>query len=369
MIMKNKLIIAGAGTGKTSYLISEALRTDEKTLITTFTINCKNEILDKIIKVKGYIPQNITVQTWFSLLLNNGIKPYKRALCIDKVKGINMVPGRSGFRFKGRIGPVYWGEDHFNKFYFDSNNNVYTDKLSKLVIRLDDETKGKVIKRMESIYKNIFIDEVQDMAGYDLEILKRLMNSNSNIILVGDPRQTVYKTHFEQKYKKYSDGNIENFIREECKKIECDIDNKTLNKCYRCHKDIISFVNNFYNEYTPMDFTEIEKNEHQGLFVIKPEQIEEYIKKYNPIQIIYDSKTITNKLAQTINMGKSKGATYSRVLLYPTGEFKKYIVTREGNINISTKNKLYVGMTRPINSLTFVIQEEKNAFNLKNGLE
>ena len=40
--MKNKLIIAGAGTGKTSYLINEALKTAEKTLITTFTINCKN---------------------------------------------------------------------------------------------------------------------------------------------------------------------------------------------------------------------------------------------------------------------------------------------------------------------------------------
>lgn len=369
MIMKNKLIIAGAGTGKTSYLISEALNKDEKTLITTYTINCKNEITDKIIKIKGYIPHNITVQTWFSLLLHNGVKPYKRSLNIEKVKGVSLVPGRSGFRFNGRTGPVYWGEEHFDKFYFDSNNNIYTDKLSKLVIRLDDETKGKVIRRIESIYKNIFIDEVQDMAGYDLEFLKRLMNSNSNIILVGDPRQTVYKTHYEQKYKKYSDGNIENFIKEECKKIECDIDNTTLNKCYRCHKDIINFVNEFYNDYTAMESTNIAKKEHQGVFVIKENQVEEYIKKYNPVQIIYNSKTHTSKLSQTITMGKAKGATYNRVLLYPTGEFKKYIITGKGNINISTKNKLYVGMTRPVNSLTFVINEEKNVFDLRNGLK
>ena len=369
MIMKNKLIIAGAGTGKTSFLINEALKTDEKTLITTFTINCKNEILDKIIKGKSYSPKNIIVQTWFSLLLQNGVKTYKRALSIDKVKGINMVQGRSGLRFKGRRGPVYWGEDHFNNFYFDSDSNIYTDKLSKLVIRLDDETSGKVIKRITAIYKNIFIDEVQDMAGYDLEFLKRLMSSNSNIILVGDPRQTVYKTHFEQKYKKYSDGNIENFIKEECKKIECDVDNTTLNKCYRCHKDIINFVNNFYNEYNPMESTEIEENEHQGVFVIKPEQIQAYIKKYNPVQIIYDSKTITNKLAKTINMGKSKGATYNRVLLYPTGEFKKYIINGKGDISVNTKNKLYVGMTRPVNSLTFVLDNTNNFFEIKNGLE
>ena len=118
-----------------------------------------------------------------------------------------------------------------------------------------------------------------------------------------------------------------------------------------------------------MESIEIKENDHQGVFVIKPEQIQAYIKKYNPVQIVYDSKTITNKLAKTINMGKSKGATYNRVLLYPTGEFKKYIITGNGNISISTKNKLYVGMTRPVNSLTFVMQEEKNAFNLKNGLE
>lgn len=363
--MNNKLIIAGAGTGKTKYLIDRAIEIKEKVLITTFTINCKNEIIDKIIKRKGYVPKNINVQTWFSVLLQHGVKPYKRTFKINNVKGVNMTQGRSGLRYRGKRGPVYWGEEDFDKFYFDSNNNIYTDKLSKLVIRIDNETHGKVIDRLTSIYNNIFLDEVQDMAGYDLEFIKRLMNSNSNIILVGDPRQTVYKTHYEQKYKKYSDGNIENFIREECKKIECDVDNTTLNRCYRCHKDIIIFVNNFYNDYTPMKSTEIEEKEHQGVFTIKKSQIEEYIRKYNPVQIIYDSRTITSKLSQTITMGKSKGATYNRVLLYPTGEFKNYIINGNASINIGTKNKLYVGMTRPINSLTFVIDDDNNAFRIK----
>lgn len=367
--MKNKLIIAGAGTGKTTYLINRALEMDEKVLITTFTINCKNEIIEKIIKQKGYVPKNIVIQTWFSMLLQHGIKPYKNSLKISKVKGVFMVSGRSGIRYIGKRGPVYWGEqENFYNYYFDSNNNIYTDKLSKLAIRIDNKTEGKVINRLTSIYKNIFIDEVQDMAGYDLEFIKRLMNSDSNVVLVGDPRQTVYKTHYEQKYEKYSDGNIESFIIEECKNIECDIDNTTLNKCYRCHKDIITFVNNFYKEYTPMECTETEKREHQGIFVIKKNQIEEYIKKYKPVQIIYSARTKSSELSQTITMGKSKGATYNRVLLYPTEEFKKYIVEGKARISRGTKNKLYVGMTRPINSLTFVLDEDSNYFKLKNGL-
>ncbi len=363
--MENKLIIAGAGTGKTKYLIDRALKIKENILITTFTINCKNEIIDKIIKQKGYVPKNINVQTWFSVLLKHGIKPYKRALKIEKVNGVYMAQGRSGIKFFGKRGPIYWGEEDFDKFYFDANYNIYTDKLSKLVIRIDDNTNGKVINRLTSIYSNIFIDEVQDMAGYDLEFIKRLLKSKSNIILVGDPRQTVYKTHYEQKYKKYSDGNIENFIKAECKNIECNIDNSTLNRCYRCHKEIISFVNNFYNEYIPMESTEIETTEHQGVFIIKPYQIEEYINRYKPVQIIYDSRTTTSKNSRTITMGKSKGATYNRVLLYPTKGFKNYIINGKSNINIGTKNKLYVGMTRPINSLTFVIEEDDNAFRIK----
>lgn len=367
--MKNKLIIAGGGTGKTKYLIDRALTLNEKVLITTFTINCKNEIIEKIIKINGYLPKNIIVQTWFSMLLQHGIKPYKNYLQIDKIKGVFMAPGRSGIKYIGKRGPVYWGEqENFYKYYFDSKNNVYTDKLSKLVLKIDDKADGKVINRLSLNFKNIFIDEVQDMAGYDLEFIKRLLMSNINVILVGDPRQTVYKTHYEQKYFKYSNGNIANFIREECKNLECDIDNTTLNKCYRCYKDIVTFVNNFYKEYKSMKYVEIERKEHQGVFVIKKNQIEEYIKKYKPIQIVYSNRTKTSKLAPTITMGKSKGATYNRVLMYPTKEFKNYLIKGIAKINGETKNKLYVGMTRPINSLTFVLDEDNNYFNLKNGL-
>ena len=364
--MNNKYIIAGAGTGKTRYLINKALEKNESILITTFTINCKNEIINKIIKEKGYLPSNIVVKTWFSMLLQNGIKPYKRAKKIEKVCGINMPNGRSGLKFFYRGHPIYWGEEEFNKYYFDSENNIYTDKLSKLVIRIDDETQGKVIERLTTIYKNIFIDEIQDMAGYDFEVIRRLMLSKSNIIMVGDPRQTVYKTHYEPKYSRI---DLENFIKIYCKDIECDIDTTTLNTCYRCHRDIISFVNEYYKEYEPMESTEIEEKEHQGVFIIRKNQIEEYIKKYKPIQIVYNSKTKTSKLSRTITMGKSKGATYSRVLIYPTEEFKKYILKGNANINGETKNKIYVGMTRPINSLTFVIDNKDNKFNLKNGLE
>ncbi len=56
-----------------------------------------------------------------------------------------------------------------------------------------------MIKRISKIFPNIFIDEIQDLAGYDLDILKLLFKSESTILCVGDPRQITYLTHWEKK--------------------------------------------------------------------------------------------------------------------------------------------------------------------------
>ena len=63
----SKLIIAAAGSGKTTYLVKEALKiTSDRVLITTFTDANEHEIRTKFFKSNGSIPENVTVQTWFS---------------------------------------------------------------------------------------------------------------------------------------------------------------------------------------------------------------------------------------------------------------------------------------------------------------
>lgn len=367
---KNELLIAGAGTGKTTYLIEEALKIKNKrVLITTYTINCRNEIESKIINKIGYIPNNIVIQTWFSFLLEHGIRPYKKILGIKEVNGIHFVEGKSGLKYKTTKGfPVYYGENEFENYYFDTNKRIYTDKLSKLVIKINEKSEGLVIDRISKIYDYIFIDEVQDMVGYDLKIIKSMLCTQSNIKLVGDPRQNIYNTHHAEMYKKYSNGSIDDFLTNECKNIECEIDGKSLTTCYRCFKDIINFVNIFYQEYGALKSIEKPKDEHQGVFIIAKEDVDRYLKKYNPIQLIYDSRTKINSNYRSTTYGKSKGATYERVLLYPTGEFKKYLKGKKCKIDGITKNKLYVAMTRPAKSLTFVCDDLDNIFNLKKGI-
>ena len=65
------------------------------------------------------------------------------------------------------------------------------------------------------------------MAGYDLEFIRLLLQSNSIIKMAGDPRQVTYHTHFADKYIKYKDGKIQEFIINECKSLNCDIDTNT----------------------------------------------------------------------------------------------------------------------------------------------
>ena len=131
-MINNKLIIAAAGSGKTTFLIDEALKKqDSKILITTYTEANETEIRKKIIEKNKCIPENITVQTWFSFLLEHGAKPYQGALYKKDIKGMLLVNERSGIKYKTKDGiPIYFREnDEFEKHYFTPGQRIYSDKL------------------------------------------------------------------------------------------------------------------------------------------------------------------------------------------------------------------------------------------------
>ena len=105
----NKLIIAAAGAGKTTHLVNEALKiTPDKVLITTFTESNEQEIKKKIFELNGCIPSNIIVQTWFSFLIQQGVKPYQSFLYENKVTGLLLVNKKSGLKYCYNGKPVYY---------------------------------------------------------------------------------------------------------------------------------------------------------------------------------------------------------------------------------------------------------------------
>lgn len=360
--MDNKLVIAAAGSGKTTELINESLNIkDSAILISSYTEANANEIRNKFIKENGCIPSNITIQTWFSLLIQHGIRPFQSYLFEDRIKGMILVSQKSGFRFNSKQGfPIYWGEKYFHKHYFSSDMRIYSDKLSKLVFKLNSESSGKVIDRLINIYPTIFIDECQDLAGYDLDLIKLFSTHAKKLRLVCDPRQVTYLTHHENKYHKYRDGLIKDFIINECKKIKFEIDTDSLSHSYRCNQLICNFSNKLYPNIHQCNSNQKEETEHDGVFLVDSNDRDRYLEYYNPIQLRWsvNNKHI-NPCFETWNFGQSKGLTFDRVLIYPTGKMLSWLQNHSSELNNETRAKFYVGLTRARYSVGIVCDTSK----------
>ncbi len=372
---KNKLIIAAAGSGKTTLLVNQALAVESgAVLITTYTEANGREIRDRIIAKKGFMPSNITVQTWFAFLLQHGVRPYQSVLN-DNIHshdiGFFLSSEKSGKKldaegnpilFKRR--PIYWGEKDFLRYYFTSRFNIYSDKISKFVFNTDKATKGELISRITRIYKYIYIDEIQDLAGFDLELIKLIFKSNSSVILVGDPRQVTYLTHHSTKYGKYANGQIKSFVEKELgKRIQCEVDETTLSASHRNNQAICEYSAKLYPDL-PAPFAcgcdSCKVNDaHVGVFMIKPSEVELYLSTYKPVQLRWSSASKINPNYPVLNFGESKGATMDRVLIYPTNPMKEWIGNNAYPLKNEGRSKLYVGLTRARLSSTIVMNYQE----------
>ncbi len=360
ILKKDNLIIAAAGSGKTTLIVDTALSIESSNiLILTYTNANESEVKKKILETNTIIPANIKTQTWFTFLLQHGIKPYQgsfnQSLFEKKINGMDFVDGKSGVKFTTKDGKkFYWGIEDFEKYFFNSSYQIYSDKLSKFVILANESSEGRIIQRLENIYSHIFIDEIQDLAGYDLEFLKLLFKSKIVVLLVGDPRQVTYLTHHAAKHPKYRDGKIKDFVVTECKKCDVNIDEQTLSVSHRNNQQICNFSSLLYPNLEASKACECKKCRelevaHTGIWLVKEQDVERYKILY-PQLIILKSK---NSIAPEWNYGKSKGLGFNRVLIYPTEPIRKYL--KDGLLKKSVKGKVvdafeiakfYVAITR-----------------------
>lgn len=74
------------------------------------------------------------------------------------------------------------------------------------MIRCNQQSGTAVIDRISRVFPHIFVDEIQDLAGYDLDLLEALARSAVGRLMVGDPRQVTYLTHNERRYGRYANS-------------------------------------------------------------------------------------------------------------------------------------------------------------------
>ena len=345
----SSLIIAAAGAGKTTFLVKQALEIPENILITTYTDANEQSIREKFYEINGCIPANVTIMPWFSLLIRHGIRPYQSYLITNRVAGVLLVNKADKNLLKLK--------DTNEKKYVTASGNVYSNMISKLPCVLDGLSNGCVFRRIRKIFSYVFVDEIQDFAGYDLEVIRKLHEVGCNMTLVGDPRQTTYRTHYEAKYKKYAGGKIVNFVQENIPEMK--LDSTTLATSYRNNKIIYDLANQMYPDMKPCDSAMNERTDHDGIFWIEEKDVDSYMETYNPIQLRYDRRTKVNAKFKVMTFGLAKGLTFDRVLIYPTQPMLNWLSGKSKDMKDESLSKFYVAVTRAKYSVGFVYKTKK----------
>lgn len=348
MQLNNIVIMAAAGAGKTHDIckdvIENAKKTNKKILITTYT-NKGVDAIEKEYKKqnKGVIDKNVVILSWFQFLLRELVKPYQSSI-LDKINIINSIDFNYQYEYinyNARLTPKH----------YMIKNNILSNTVSEFAIDSNTKSNNKVIQRLEEIYSYIYIDEVQDLAGEDIEILNLLFSSKIRIQCVGDVKQSTYTTYNAKKNKKKTGIHLIEFFKElESKGIITLLFN---NKTRRFGKEICEFSNSIFNDKSrKIESDKIYEEENQGVYLIDKKDFETYFKIYNPQILKFNAKTKIDY--DSLNFGQCKGMTFDRVAIFPNKKYKEFL---QKGTKLDSPCKYYVSATRAKYSIAFVVEK------------
>ena len=370
--MTRQLLIASAGSGKTYRIVDEAItmaKSGKRILFVTYTENNQLEIKSKLIEMGRGYNELFNVKGLFTFLLEDVIRPYQSCIFDKRIEGVHFngtnPHKRNGRTIPGRKEKNSGGEYSAQYFLTESEKLVHTTYIAKLAARIIKESKLAPIRRLEAIYDHIYIDEIQDFIGWDYEVIKAISKSKKiGITCVGDFRQTIYDTAIAQKQPLTPEQKTTCFEQMKFQKQSMNISRRSI-------QSICNFSDTIHNELK-IDRTESLVNElprtftkHNGVFIVKRSDVFKYIDKYSPTLLKTNAtagKEFNNIRIDKMTFGKSKGLSFSRVLIEPT---KKQLQFLRGNKKVFdsdktsiAKNKFYVAATRARYSLAFVVPDK-----------
>lgn len=335
--MDKTLILAVAGAGKTTEIINN-IKKDDKTLIITYTENNYNILKNNIIKKFKGIPDNIKIYTYFTFLYRFCFLPLKKGF---KVKGLdfNSNPNK------------YIKAKDINYYYNRVSKKMYHNRLAKIC---SDYFIDDIIKRIEKYFNYIYIDEIQDFASHDFNLLLNLTKANCNILLVGDFYQHTFDTSRDGNVNSNLYNDYDNYINK-IKNLDSNIKVDTVKflKSKRCSKQVCEFI----TEYLKIKIESY--NNHDSIIreIDDENTIEKIANDDNIVKLFYqNSKKYDMKNKD--NWGNSKGNTYiNTCVVLNKNSYEKYKKHKLNELPSSTKNKLYVALSRATNDV-YIINEK-----------
>lgn len=343
--MDKRLILAVAGSGKTTYIVNK-LDLETRHLIISYTRENIRNLHLGIINKFGYFPENISLYSFFGFLYSFCYKPFLGR--IDKPKGLywDFPP-----EFTRRI------PDREPLHFFTKDRRIYHNRHSKYLIRKN--LLVKINTRIEKYFHHFYIDEIQDFGGYDFDLLMSLAQLNLELTWVGDFYQHTYDTS--------RDGNRNQTLHQKIESYKVrfansgfEIDDEALLRSWRCSPSVTRFISD------QLDISiESHKTEDSSVIHVEDQdEIDNIMKDIRVIKLFCKNHNTYNCYSN--NWGKLKGANHLNhvcVVLNNTS----YKLFRSGRLNESaplTRNKLYVACSRANGNLYFVPEQSIQQYKI-----
>jgi DNA helicase-2/ATP-dependent DNA helicase PcrA len=342
-----ELRLSVAGGRKTQSIVDACLAAppDRRVLVLTYTQTNQAALRSRIAS-SGPVGAAVEVRGWFSFLMTHWIRPYL-PLRFDRRR-------LAGLNFKGDPGRFSKGQARF----LDGEARAYRLHLAQLAVEVCSASSGAVIDRLARIYDEIRIDEVQDLNGYDLEVLELLLASPISLSLVGDVRQALLFTNpHERKNSQYKGIKIKTWFEELESSGRVAVTHST--RTWRCNQALADFADSIFDDtfgFRPTESQNASETGHDGIFVVAQNDAAEYVEKFKALCLRHGASTGKGVDLPFTNIGISKGMDVERVLIWPTGGVKDFLRSGKMLEGIACCS-LYVAVTRARASVAFAVDK------------
>ena len=339
VIYDKRLVLAVAGSGKTTQIV-ERLTVDSRSLIITYTKANVNNMYEMIYRKFGYIPIGVRIMEYYAFLYNFCFLPF----CYLEwwPQGYNYLQIRS----------QKWSYSKDDgRFYQDNARRMYANKLAELC-------RSKYIcdikARLEKYFKYIFVDEVQDFAGYDFNFLLELSDYKGNFVMLGDFYQHTFDTSRSGSVNKNLHNDYGSYI-ERFEKHRILTDTKSLSRSKRCLPAVCEFVAS--NLGVVMESALYKKAEVREL---NDDEIANVMNDDGILELFLQNNSKYVNIRCKDNWGNVKGITHNGdvCVVLNKDTYNKFKKNDYSGINPLTRNKLYVACTRATGNLYFVSEQK-----------
>jgi len=309
---KKMLIVASAGSGKTSVLIEKAKFliqsrgvSPHSFLMLTFSNKAANELKERLINQIGFECRKSVVSTFHSFALMilrkfdeySGISPLfkiidseERNRFLSTVANELKVPRFELRDYKELHSKIKQGEMDLPQKYKIIYDSLEKKLLSMNMIEIDDlipmaieliKINKVVLSFINETFKYIFVDEYQDINLQQFQLIESLIDSSIQFVAVGDDDQCIYEWR----------GSKPSIMRDFS--FRKDVKSYYLTHNYRSQGNIINLANSIIK----LNKTRIPKEMAPTLIATTKPELYEFENREK--EAIYISKQIQNLISKS----------------------------------------------------------------------